>query len=176
MLAFLFLALAGFAVLVFGWFFGHDHDIGHDIGHDADHGVDQEGVISVLSTRVIATFIMGFGAAGFVSSVRYNLSNLASSGIGVLSGLILAALMYLLLWIFSKQQGSSSYSMSSLINAEGTVSTGIDRNMRGEVCINAHKCYSSYIASSKDGNPISKGEFVKVVSVSGNELVVEKIR
>ena len=83
MLVFLTLALAGFVLLVFGWIFGHDHDFGHDFshdfGHDMGHDVDQEGTISIFSLRVLATFVMGFGAAGFVCVWKYKTNNLAAS-------------------------------------------------------------------------------------------------
>lgn len=167
---FLALMLAGFLVLVLGFFLGNDHEVSGGM----DNSVDQDGVIGIFSIKVIATFIMGFGAAGFVCSAQFHCSTMASCLWGAGSGIGLAAVMYFLLWFFSKQQGTSAYSLDSLINAEGTVSVGIDDNARGEVSVTVNDCLSSHMAVAKDGFAIAKGTFVRVVGVSGSELVVEK--
>lgn len=64
--------------------FHHDHDV--------DHGVDGDSTISLFSVKVIGTLCMGFGAAGSIARY-YNASYPASSGIGVLCGIGLAAIM-----------------------------------------------------------------------------------
>jgi hypothetical protein len=68
-----------------GFLFGHDHDhdFSHDFDHDVDHGggPDTGGVISIFSTRVVFTFIMGFGAAGAIAN-SYGANHLIASLIG----------------------------------------------------------------------------------------------
>jgi len=54
--------------------FGHDHDAGHaDSGHDAGH--DSEPAVSIFSTfstKVIGTFIMGFGGGGAIAQYAWS--------------------------------------------------------------------------------------------------------
>ena len=60
MLIFLAIMTAGLIILIGGFLFGHDHDADHgDHGHDGGH--DSEPAVSIFSTKVIGTFIMGFG-------------------------------------------------------------------------------------------------------------------
>jgi len=178
MLVFLTLALAGFVLLVFGWIFGHDHDFGHDFshdfGHDMGHDVDQEGTISIFSLRVLATFVMGFGAAGFVCVWKYKTNNLAASIAGSGFGFAIATLMYSFMRILTKQQGTSSFPLSSLVGSEGIMIVAIDPDETGQVGITFKGQYDTYLAVAKSGKAIHKGKSVRVVAVSGNELVVEE--
>src|SRR5438067_1058080 len=101
MLIFGSIALAFFIIMVGGFLFGHDHD-------GADHGIDHGDIatISIFSVKVIATFGMGFGAAGAVAAY-YKQDNLVSSLIGIVFGFLLAGTMYLFLNLIARQQASS---------------------------------------------------------------------
>jgi len=90
MLIFAAIAVAAFIIAAGSFLFGHDidHDVDHDVGHDAGAG---EGTISIFSTKVIATMLMGFGAAGAIARY-YGLGYPASSAIGVGFGVVLAAI------------------------------------------------------------------------------------
>ena len=56
----------------------------------------------------------------------------------------------------------------------GTVTVSIGENAMGEVGVFMQGQYGTYLASSKDGSPIPKGQAVQVVRTIGSQLVVEK--
>jgi membrane-bound ClpP family serine protease len=171
MLIFVSIAFAAFFIVAGAFLFGHDHDIGHDASHDVG---PNEPTISIFSAKVIFTMIMGFGAAGAIARY-YDASYVASSGIGVVFGLILAALMYFILEMIYKQQASSSLSVSSLIGSSGSVTVSIDKNSVGEVSILSKGQYNVQPAISANGEAIGRMSSVKVINVAGGKLVVEKI-
>jgi membrane protein implicated in regulation of membrane protease activity len=174
MMIFISIALAGFIVVAGTFLFGHDHDAGHDHGGGHDAGAsDSEATISVFSGKVLATLLMGFGAAGAIAR-NYDLGYLNSSLIGLLCGVLLGALMYLVLGLFYKQQASSLVSTSSAVGCTGRVTLAIPEGAQGEVGIQLDGQYCSFLASSSDGHPLAKGQSVRVVKTIGSELVVEK--
>src|SRR5574341_1516577 len=91
------IAAFGFLVLLVmllaGDIFGADHEVGaHDMGvdhGDADHG----GGPSVFSVRIMAAFLSAFGVGGVVARY-YRLSHPAASGVGIVSGIVLAGIVY----------------------------------------------------------------------------------
>lgn len=179
MLVFLAIAFASFIILAGSFLFGHDHDVGHDGGHDVgDHSVDGHDVeptISFFSMKVLATLTMGFGAAGAIAR-QYGADYLASSLIGLASGVALAGAMYLVLSVIYKQQASSLVQTSSAVGQTGIVQTGISGGKLGEVSLNVGGQYMTYLAKSSSGQEIPKGRTVKVVGLVGSQLVVEEVQ
>jgi membrane protein implicated in regulation of membrane protease activity len=174
MLIFIAIAIGAFGLIAGSFLLGHDNDTDHDAG-DAGHEISAEhdATISVFSTKVLATFLMGFGAAGALG-IHYGANQLVASLIGAACGLFLAALMYLVLGLFYRQQASSLVATSSAIGGLGTVTVGIDEGQLGEVSLCVNGQYNTYSASSVDGQPIAKGQVVRVRRTLGSQLVVEK--
>jgi membrane protein implicated in regulation of membrane protease activity len=171
-LIFLAIALAGFLLVAGSFLFGHDHDVGHD--HDGgDAGHDGDATISIFSTKVLATLLMGFGAAGAIAT-SYKIDYLAASLIGLLTGVLLGGLMYAILGFFYKQQASSLVQTSSAVGCGGTVTVSIAENGLGEVGLEVEGHYTTYVARSQDGRPVPKGSAVRVVRTLGSQLVVER--
>ena len=175
MLIFSSIAVAAFIIVAGSFLFGHDHDggdAGHDAGHDGDSGGD-EPTISIFSTKVLATLLMGFGAAGAIA--RYYKADLVlASLIGLGFGVFLGGLMYGILRIFYRQQASSLVPTSSAVGCSGTVTVSIGANSLGEVSLDLQGQYATYLARSTDGSPIPKGLSVRVVKTVGSQLVVEQ--
>ena len=171
----IFIALAfGAFILVAGSFlFGHDTDHDTDAGHDVGGG--DEATVSVFSTKVLGTMIMGFGAAGAIS-VHYGASGLLASLIGVLCGVLLAAIVYGILEIFYTQQSSSLVPTSSAVGCSGSVTVSIGEGAPGEVGLTLEGQYRTFSATSGDGKAIPKGQTVQVVRTLGSHLVVERER
>ncbi len=166
------IAVAFFLILVGGFIFGHDHDTDHD--HSFDHGGDHgDHGVSIFSTKVIATFGMGFGAAGCVAA-NYGLEMLIASAIGLASGLLLAAVMYMLLKVVMSQQSSSLVETDSLVGKSGTVTIAIEKDGEGEVYINGAGGYSSFSARDSELQAIPKGRDIRVVRNVGSMLIVEE--
>ncbi|MCI0691819.1 NfeD family protein [candidate division KSB1 bacterium] len=77
--------------------------------------------------------------------------------------------------IIYKQQASSLVATETAIGKQGLVTTAIDADAIGEVSMTLGGQYQTYLAKSSTGQAIAKGSTVKVISVVGSELVVEKV-
>ena len=177
MLTFIGIALAGFILVAGGFLFGHDHDLSHDVGGDVSHDVhpESEGTISIFSTKVLGTFVMGFGAAGAIAQF-YRLSYPQSSLIGLGSGIVLGAIMYVILLLFVREQSSSLIPAETVIGCIGVVTTSIDPNGVGEVGVSAEGEYRNYSARATGSQSIEKGRRVRVARMAGGVLLVEEIQ
>ena len=167
MTTFISIALAAFVFVLGGLLLGH--------GHDADHGVDGEhsAIVSLFSTRVLATFAMGFGASGAVATY-YGLSVVVASAVGVASGVALGLVMWVLFGLIAGQQGSSLVASSELIGALGTVTTSIGANALGEVSVTHRETCPTFLARAQSGGAIAVGRAVRVVRAEGSLLFVEE--
>lgn len=175
MAVFVTIAIAAFLVVAGAFLFGHDNDLGHDFDHDISHegGPDTGGVIGIFSTRVIFTFIMGFGAAGAIAR-HYGADNLIASVIGVASGMVLGALMYGVMLLFMEQQASSVISTDALLGCTGTVTVAIDREAVGEIGVSVGGEYRTYSARMKGADAVPKGHLVRIVGMTGSVVTVEE--
>jgi membrane protein implicated in regulation of membrane protease activity len=174
MLIFIAIALGAFILIAGSFLLGHDHDADHDHG-DVGHefSAEHEATVSFFSTKTLATFLMGFGAAGAIA-VHYGANQLIASLVGVGCGLVLGFLMYCVLGFFYSQQASSLVPTSNATGATGTVTVSIADGQLGEVSLCVDGQYVTYSASSKDSQPIPKGQLVRVVRTVGSQLIVEK--
>jgi hypothetical protein len=66
MFVFIAIAAAGFILLLGGSVFGHDHDHDAHVDHEHDGEGADEPTVSIFSIKVLATFVMGFGAGGAI--------------------------------------------------------------------------------------------------------------
>jgi len=173
MLIFITIAISAFILVAGSFLFGHDHDMGHDGGHDGGDTGGDEPTISIFSMKVLATLLMGFGAAGAIAK-QYHADYLVASLIGLGFGGLLGGLMYAILNIFYKQQASSLVPTCSAVGRSGTVTVSIGANSLGEVGLDLEGQYATCVARSKDGSAIAKGSSVRVVKTLGSQLVVEQ--
>ena len=178
MVIFVAIAIAAFIIMAGGFLLGHDHDFDHSFDHDlgdASHeaGVDSHGVIGIFSMRVIATFVMGFGAAGAIC-LHYGMGYPLASVLGVAAGMVLAALMYGMMLLFIEQQASSVTPTDSLVGAAATVTVPIDKDSMGEVGVSVGGEYHTFSARAHDGAALGKGSAVRIVAASGSIVTVDK--
>jgi membrane protein implicated in regulation of membrane protease activity len=162
-------------MLFVGEIFGGDHDIPVDHDVSVDHGELGEGSggPSIFSARIMASFLTAFGVGGVVARF-YGLSHPASSGVGVLSGLLLATLVYQFARILYSQQASSEVRMSSLVGRAAEVTVGIPAGGVGQVTLAFGGERTMHIARSSDGAPISPGTEVKISALRGDSVIVER--
>jgi membrane protein implicated in regulation of membrane protease activity len=160
------------SMLFLGEIFHADHD-GHveTGGHaEADHGDGP----SVFSSRVIGAFLTAFGVGGIVA--RYlGLSHPAASGIGVATGLVMAAIVYQFARILYAQQASSEVRMTSLVGQAGEVSVGIPPGGVGQVTLTVSGERSTHIARGAGGQGIAYGTGVVITALSGDSVLVEAV-
>jgi membrane protein implicated in regulation of membrane protease activity len=170
-------AVFGFLVLlillVAGDFSG-DHDIGgHDIGgHETpgDLGHDGGGM-SVFSVRVMASFVTAFGVGGLVARY-YGLSHRVSSGVGAVSGVAMAGLVYQFARVLYSQQASSEIRMVGLVGRSAEVSVAIPASGVGQVSLTFGGERSEHIARTADGRALPRGTAVVITSIRGDSVVV----
>ena len=178
-----FLVFAALAVGAIVWIvassiFGGDHGVDHDVDHDVEHdGADHdagggEPAVSFFSPKVICCFVLGFGAAGAITS-GYGRSVTASVLWGLGCGFTLAILMLAFLRALYNQQANSMVPVGDAIGKTGMVTSNIARSGVGEVTITVGGSSRTELAMSSDGKAIPQGMRVKVLSVSAGQLVVE---
>jgi len=158
-------------MLFMGDVMGGDHDFDHggDIGHDGDFG----GGPSFLSARIICSFITAFGVGGVVGRY-YNLSHPASSGVGIVTGVLMAGIVYQFAKILYSQQASSELRMAGLRGTHGEVTVAIPENGVGEIMLTAGGERTTHIARSADGHSIPAGTEVIITNPLGQSLVVSR--
>jgi membrane-bound ClpP family serine protease len=172
---FLAIMIAGLVILVGGSLFGHDHDGEHpDHGSGHDGGHDNEATVSIFSTKVVGTFIMGFGGGGAIAQYAWGeLVRSSFTGLGV--GVLMGAFMYLVMRLMYGQQSTSLVETSSIVGRTGTVTTAIGSNAVGQVVVTVGDQTFTYLARSSGEKEIAKGKTVKVVASSGSDIVVDLV-
>jgi membrane protein implicated in regulation of membrane protease activity len=176
MLIFATIGAFGLLFLLVMLFFGGDHDlhVGEmDGGHDASHAADGEGGPSIFSSRIIAAFISAFGFGGTIG--RYlDFGYPASSAFGLVSGVVLAAVVFKFAELLWSQQASSEVKMTSLVGMTAEVAIAIPQSHLGQISLSAAGERSMHIARSLDGKPIPQGTSVVIRELRGDYVVVER--
>lgn len=162
------LGLIGFVVLVISLIFDNDND--HDFGHDHDTGMSD--TPGPFSTKVIAAFLMLFGATGFVLMYQ-GMKVLPACLYGLVAGLAGAIFAYLILLVIYKQQATSAVQVKTAIGQKGTVSTTIKEGKPGQIDVDIDGRHFNPIARSSDGKTIPVGTTIEVVDVVGTEFLVK---
>ena len=166
------IAVFGFLVLLIMLIMGDisgDHEIaGHDVA--TDHG--DGGGMSVFSVRVMASFVTAFGVGGIVSRF-YGLSHPVASGVGIVSGMVMAGMVYQFAKVLYSQQASSEVRMTSLVGRIAEVSVAIPEASVGQVSVTFGGERSEHIARSADGRALPRGASVVITGVRGDSVVVE---
>lgn len=149
-----------------------DADIGGDVDIDIDGGLEigefAEGP-GIISLRLIMAFIIGFGLGGFLS--------LAYGWIiphwlcGIIGGLAVYYLVYILLRLLYKQQASTQVNHLSLEGRKASVSIAIKAGKVGELKVTdlgtgltSYMIARSYIENEE----FEKNEVVIIKSITGN--------
>jgi hypothetical protein len=173
MIIYISIAAFGFLMLLVmlfvGELFGGDHDLGHEIaaGHlDSDHGGP-----SIFSVRIMGAFLTAFGVGGVVGRY-YQLSHPASSGIGIVTGVLMATVVFQFAKVLYSQQASSEIRMGGLIGVTAEVSVAIPAGGVGQVSLSSSGARSEHIARSSDGQPLARGAVVVIKSVGGDSVIV----
>jgi hypothetical protein len=157
-------------MLFLGELSGGDHEVGAHDGHVEPGGVDHSGP-SVFSARIMAAFVTAFGAGGMAARY-YDLSHPAASGVGVVSGIVMAGLVYQFAKLLYSQQASVDVGMPGLVGRSAEVSVAIPAGGVGQISLMASGERSEHIARSSAGQAIPRGVEVIVTGLRGDSLVV----
>ena len=162
-LYFFLLIIGGIATDVFDGLFGIDVDMGADASFKA------------LTFQGIMAFMMFFGLAGL-----YVLKSDGGPSLSVLAGAIAGgASMYStgkLFELFVTLQQDGTTELSEAIGSKGQTYLRIpDDGGVGQVTVDVNGAQRTYNAKSEDDAGIATGDFIEVVDVIGEVLVVKRI-
>lgn len=155
---------------------GLDTEVELDIGEanfdisDAEVGVDSPGYFSM---KTMASFLVAFGIAAYITISKGGgipLQILAGFG----SGLMVSGLYFLVMKGMYAMQGDSSVSVETLIGKEAIVTTPTVGSGILQVRFMAGVVNEEYTAREVNNVKLIQNEKVKVLSVSGGILTVEK--
>ena len=133
-----------------------------------DHGGMDFGL---LDSRVLAVFITAFGGFGLIGA-QMNFGAVGSSLIGLLGGVVFAAVVSVFGRFLVGQQASSTVTDSDLIGRTAQVTVSIKPGTVGQITAKVGDERVERIARAKDGTEIAAGSLVKVESVIGDSVIV----
>jgi membrane protein implicated in regulation of membrane protease activity len=166
---FLAISALGFTFLILSLIFG---ELFEHLDVSVDHDVSGEGP-GILSTRVLSVFVTAFGGFGAVAT-HYGLGTLGASGVGFLSGLFFAALIYAFATFLYRQQASSGVRTAELIGRHARVVVSIPAGGVGQVRCQIGEELVDKIARARDGSAIPDGTAVTIVEVLGDSAIVTR--
>ena len=161
-LYFFLLMIGGIATDVFDGLFGIDVDMGADASFKA------------LTFQGIMAFMMFFGLAGL-----YVLKSDGGASMSVVAGAVAGGIsMYStgkLFELFVTLQQDGTTDLSEAIGSKGRTYLRISNNGVGQVTVDVNGAQRTYNAKSEDDAEIGTGDFIEVVDVIGEVLVVKRI-
>jgi hypothetical protein len=165
---FLGIGAIGFLILLTSFFFGEifEHFDGGGWDHDLGHGGP-----SFFSMRVLSVFITGFGGFGAIG-IHFGLSVLVSSGVGFLSGLMAASIIYSFAKFLYSQQASTEVKTSDLVGRTARVVVAIPAGGVGQVRCQIGEELIDKTAQTADGSGIAENAIVHVEQVLGEIAIV----
>lgn len=173
MLLFATIGILGFTILLISLFFAHDHD--HDFsGTDHDALGDGDGGPSIISVKMLAMAMVGFGVTGFGVIAGTDWTMLVASLLGMGGAFVMALIGYAVIKSIWKQQASSTITRSDIIGAVGHLIDAIPPNGVGQVACSVRGREDTYMARTKDGHAIPLGHTVKIIDKVGQHVIVEE--
>lgn len=164
---FLAIAAVGLIFLLVSLIFGElFEDWG--LGTDADGGVDGH---PFLDSRAISVFITAFGGFGAIG-VRMGLSVIASSMLGLTSGLVLGGAVAMFARFLHSQQSTSSVSNATLVGRTAQVIVTIPAGGVGQVSCRVGEERVEKLARSRGGAELKPGELVRIEEFAGESAIV----
>ena len=161
-LYFFLLMIGGIATAVFDGLFGIDVDMGADASFKA------------LTFQGIMAFMMFFGLGGL-----WVLKSDGGDNLAILAGAVCGGFsMYgtgKLFQLFVDLQQDGTTELSEAIGSKGTTYLRISEGGVGQVTVEVNGAQRTYNAKSEDGTRIGTGDFIEVVDVIGEVLVVKRI-
>lgn len=148
-------------------------DIFEMFGGDADLGGDGTD-FGLFDSRVIAVFMTAFGGFGFIGAWS-GLGSIASSLVGLLGGVIFGGIVSAFGRFLISQQASSSVSDDDLVGRTAQVTVGIKPGEVGQISTKIGDERVEKLARINSDDELKPGTAVKIVTVAGDSVLVEKI-
>ena len=152
-----------------------DTDPTMDAPVDVDvHHTDSDIGFKFLSLHGLTAFFMMFGLVGFALFRQSNMGHLISILGAIAAGFASVWVIGKLFAMVGKLQSSGTVSLASTVGCEGSVYLTIPAAGTGKVMITVSNRLREFEAKSKDQTELKTGASIRVVSISGDKLVVEK--
>lgn len=164
--------VAGGAYIILVMLLGGSGDFDLELDIDASPDVDASSEAVGLSLNVLAAFAVGVGTVGFLASLS-NWSWLLTLLSSLLFGVILGRILQVLLNFAMRSQGGEVIKESDLLGAEVRVTVDIPAGKIGEGMIEEPE-RMKYAIRNIDDEPLSKGDFVRVIDIQDGRLFVRK--
>lgn len=168
---YLLIGAAGFLFLVLSFFFS---DLFEHLGVDVsslDHlDVGTDG-IGVLDSRVVSIFITAFGCVGAIG-VQLGLNPVLSGILGLLSGIVLGAIVFYFGKLLYHQQASSSVSAHQLLGRLAEVTVTIPPGTVGRISCRFGEERVEKLARARDEIEIKSGTTVRIEEIAGEAVIV----
>lgn len=127
----------------------------------------------VSPTPLLLGFVAMFGVGGLFGSHSLNMSPGAATGVAAVTGLLGSSIVFGAFKVLKQNESSDSYSLQDMVGSTGRVSVGIPANHFGTVLISF--AGASHNMTATADSEIPAGRVVKVIAVTGGNLVVESI-
>jgi len=147
---------------------------GHDLGSTHDVA-DSDLSFKALSLQGITAFFMMFGLVGWALVRQGNVPALVSVAGGTIAGLITVWVMKKIFQMAGSLQSSGNIDLKNAVGQEGRVYLTLRPGQVGKVQITVQDRLSIFNATTEGNEEIKTGQTVRVVRVSADTLVVEKI-
>jgi hypothetical protein len=164
---FLGIAAVGLIFLVVSFVFGELLDnFGLHVGGDS--GIDGHGFIDSRALAVLVTAFGGFGAIG----IQLGLGVLASSMLGLGSGIVLGGLVTLFGRFLYSQQASSSVGNAQLVGRTAQVTVMIPSGGIGQGSCRVGEERVEKLARSRESVALKPGMLVRIEEIAGDSAIV----
>lgn len=163
----------GFLILLFSVLFGGDADA--DVDADGDFGDDVGHGPNFFSFKMLALFMVGFGAVGFGVRTTTDWSYFQASLAGVGGAVVVGLLGWLILRIFYTSQASSTIQDHDIVGTTANVIDAISGSEYGQIACIIRGREITFLARSQDGSTIARNSPVRIVRKDGNVVTVEAV-
>lgn len=161
-------------IMTFAGLSDMDSEMGDGDNVEGDHAAHS--MMDYFTVRNLVAFFLGFSWCGIVLIESGSSLGVAIGG-GTLMGLVLVGITMLILKTLASLKSDGTMSLVNAIGHEGlvTISIPADKHHHGKVGISFQNRYRELEGVSDGQQELIKGTRVKVVAISGNQLVVKPI-
>lgn len=155
-------------------FFGGDLEA--DIDTDFDSDTDSNSTLQVFTFRNLLSFLVGLSWGSLIGLTEVHLSQPLSILMGIFIGLILTSLQMVLFYFITKFEQKQEPSLETALNKQGTCYLSIPGENKGIGKVNVLVNGSlRTLSASTEGETISTGSRIKVISIDNGLLKVIRI-
>lgn len=157
--------------------FATDTDVDVDTSHDTDADFEDSTtpIARFFTIRNMVAFMVGFSWSG-LGFVDMGYSTLVSTGLSTLVGTGFVAIIMFMMDMLAKLKSDGTIALKNAIGETASVTIQVPGNMQGhgKVGVTLQERFLELEAITK-GETLNRDQHVKVVGVSGNQLIVQEI-